>query len=79
MHATTTGFVVATPDEPLKYHFYNAAGEQAAAEAGELVQIDEHAVVFHTGDHVRFYCIDSKLIGERYLTAEEIVALDSEE
>lgn len=82
VHATTTGFVVATPDEPLKYFFYNAAGEATGqllgAEVGEPVQIDERAVVFRMGDHVRFYALDSTLIGERDLTAEEIAALSDE-
>ena len=80
--ATTTGFVITTPGEERSYHFYNAAGEPTgqlpAAEVGELVQIDERAVVFRMGDHVRFYSLDSTLIGERDLTAEEIVALSDE-
>ena len=80
--ATTTGFVIATPGEERSYHFYNAAGEATGqlpvAEVGELVQIDERAVVFRMGDHVRFYGLDSTLIGERDLTAEEIAALSDE-
>ena len=80
--ATTTGFVVTTPGEDRSYHFYNAAGEPTgqlpAAEVGELVQIDERAVVFRMGDHVRFYSLGAKLIGERDLTAEEIAALSDE-
>ena len=80
--ATTTGFVIATPGEERSYHFYTAAGEPTgqipAAEVGELVQIDERAVVFRMGDHVRFYGIDAKLFGERDLTPEEIAGLDDE-
>lgn len=74
--ATITGFVIPTLGENRIYHFYNAAGEPTgkipAADVGELFQIDERAVVFRQGDHVRFYSIDARLIGERDLTAKEI-------
>ena len=83
VYATTTGFVVATPDEPLIYHFYNAAGEltgeQAEAEVGKLEHIVEQAVIFRNGNRVRLYSIDSKLIAERIISAEKVAELDSKE
>lgn len=81
--ATSAGFVVATPGAERNYHFYNAAGEPTgqlpAAEVGELVQIDDEAVVFRQGNHVKFYDLDTKFMGERDLTAKEIAALGADE
>lgn len=72
----SNGFVVTTPAEPRVYHFYTPEGEHVAelqeSEVGTLVHVDDKALVFRRGNHLRYYTITARSLGERELAPDEL-------